>query len=391
MKNNYTLKALTGAECVAEAWRQIDPEVIAAYPITPQTPIIEKFAEFVADGKVKTKFVPVESEHSALSYVIGASAAGVRAMSATASQGLAYMWEVLAVASGLRLPIVMPIACRALSAPINIHGDHSDVMGTRDLSWILIFCETNQEIYETTLQAVRLAEHHDVKLPVMIVFDGFVTSHSVEPVKIFSDSVVKKFIGEYQPENPLLNIEKPVTYGPITLPSNHFEIKAEQSQAMERAKKIYLEIGKELGKITGSKYEHFEKYYLDDAEAVIVTMASTCGTTKYVVNKLRKQGKKVGLLKIKLFRPFQYQEACKALSKVKIIGVLDRSESYGANSPLFSEIKNALCDANIRPKLQSYVFGLGGRDIFPEEIEKVFEDLLAGKAREKVKYVGIKK
>lgn len=390
MKNHYKLEALTGAECVAQAWRQIDPEVIAAYPITPQTPIIEKFAKDVADGKVKTKFVLVESEHSALSYVIGASAAGVRAMTATASQGLAYMWEVLGVASGLRLPIVMAIACRALSAPINIHGDHSDVMGARDFSWIQIFCETNQEIYETTLQAVRLAEDKDVKLPVMIVFDGFVTSHSVEPVKIFSDSIIKKFIGEYQPEYPLLNIEKPVTYGPITSPSNHFEIKVEQSQAMEKAKQVYLEIGKELGKITGSKYEHFEKYYLDDAEAVIVTMASTCGTTKYVVNKLRKQGKRVGLLKIKLFRPFSYQEVGEALSKVKTIGVLDRSESYGANPPLFSEIKNAVSDVNIRPKLQSYVFGLGGRDIFPEEIEAVFDDLLASKICKKIKYIGLK-
>ncbi|MEW6407359.1 MAG: pyruvate ferredoxin oxidoreductase [Patescibacteria group bacterium] len=388
MKNHYKLEALTGAECVAEAWRQIDPEVIAAYPITPQTPIIEKFAKDVADGKVKTKFVPVESEHSAMSYVVGAAAAGVRAMTATASQGLAYMWEVLGVASGLRLPIVMSIACRALSAPINIHGDHSDVMGARDLSWVQIFCETNQEIYEMVLLAVRLAEHPDVKLPVMIAFDGFVTSHSVEPVKIFPGSIVKKFIGEYQPECPLLNIEKPVTYGSITLPLNHFEIKVEQSQAMEKAKKVYLEIGKELSKITGSKYEHFEKYYLDDAKAAIVTTASTCGTTKYVVNKLRKQGKRVGLLKIKLFRPFPYQEVCEALSKIKTIGVLDRSESYGAFPPLFSEIKNALCDA--RPKLQSYIFGLGGRDIFPEEIEIVFEDLLKGKLNEKVRYVGLK-
>jgi pyruvate ferredoxin oxidoreductase alpha subunit len=383
----YALKAFTGAECVAEAWRQIDPEVIAVYPITPQTPIIEKFAEFVSDGKVKTKFVPVESEHSALSYVIGASSAGGRAMTATASQGLAYMWEVLGVASGFRLPIVMVVACRAISAPLNIHGDHSDIMSARDLSWPIIFCETNQEVYEAILQALRLAEHPKVKLPVMVAFDGFVTSHSVEKVKIFSDKVVKKFVGEYQPERPLLNIEKPVTYGSITTPLNHFEIKIEQAKAMQAAKEIYLQISKELCKITGSEYEYFEKYYLDDAKAAIVTMASSAGTVKYVVDKLRKRGKKVGLLKIKLFRPFQYQEAALVLAKVGTIGVLDRSESYGANPPLFCEVKNALYDLKPRPKLQSYVFGLGGRDIFPEEIERVFKDLLKGKVDEKVRYI----
>lgn len=384
---NYTQKAFTGAECVAEAWRQIEPEVIAAYPITPQTPIIEKFVQYVSDGKVKTKFVPVESEHSALSYVIGAQAAGARAMTATSSQGLAYMWEVLGVASGFRLPIVMPIACRAISAPLNIHGDHSDIMGTRDLSWIQIFCETNQEVYETTLLAQRLSEHKDTRLPAMVAFDGFTTSHSVEPVKIFQDQIIKKFIGEYQPEFPLLDIENPKTFGPITSPQNHFEIKIQQQKAMEKVKDVYLEIGKELSKITGLEYEIFEKYYLDDAKAVIVAMASTCGTVKYVVDKLRKNGKKVGLLKIKMFRPFPYQEIAAVLSKIKAIGVLDRSESYGAHPPLFSEIQNALYDASTKPKLQSYIFGLGGRDIFPEQIENIFKDLLDEKVEEKIKYI----
>jgi len=375
LKTKFIPKALTGAEAYAEAMRQIEPDVVAAYPITPQTPIIEKFAKFAADGKVRTKFILAESEHSALSAVVGASAAGGRAMTATASQGLAYMWEVLGVASGFRLPIVMAVANRNLSAPLNIHCDHSDSMGARDLGWIQIFCETVQEVYENTLFAIKLAENPKVLLPVMIMQDGFVTSHGVENAMILDDEIVKKFIGEYKPKYFLLNIEHPVTFGLITLPNYQMEIKYQQAQAMKNAKKVYLEVSKALSKITGKKYYYFEEYKLSDAKFIIVTMASTAGTVKAAIDELRERGQKVGLLKIKLFRPFPYQEVGKALAYASSIAVLDRSESFGAAPPLFSEIKNSLYDLKKRPKLQSYVFGLGGRDIKISDIKKVFYEL----------------
>lgn len=386
-KNNY--QALIGGHATAEAMRQINPEVVAAYPITPQTPIIEKFAEFVAGKKVDTEFVCVESEHSALSATVGASAAGVRAMTATSSQGLALMNEILSVASGLRLPIVMPMVNRALSAPINIHCDHSDSMSTRDLGWIQIFCETAQEAYEYTFLALRLAEK--VLLPVMVMQDGFFTSHNVEPVEIYSDQTIKKFIGQYKPKYFLLDIEKPITIGPLALADYYFEIKYQEIEAMEEARKVYLETGKELKKVTGNDYPYFEKYKLDDAEAAIVVSSSSAGTTKTVIDKLRKEGKKVGLLKPILFRPFPQNEIRDSLKHLKSLAVLDRSVSFGSDAPLFSEIKNALYFLDKKPRLQSYVFGLGGRDLFEKEIEEVFDELLKNKAAEKVKYIGLRK
>ncbi|MCK4968040.1 MAG: pyruvate ferredoxin oxidoreductase [Candidatus Aenigmarchaeota archaeon] len=390
-QNNFKIVAITGAEASAQAMRQINPEVIAAYPITPQTPIIMKYAQFVADGVVDTELVPVESEHSAQSVVVGASAAGVRAMTATSSAGLALMGEILGVASGLRLPIVMNVVNRAISAPINIHCDHSDSMGTRDHGWIQIYCESAQEAYEYTLIAVRLAESKGVSLPVMIMQDGFITSHGVENVKLYSDSIVKKFLGKYHPKHSLLDTEHPVTVGPLVLPDYLFEIKRQQQEAIAIAKKNFLLIGKEFSKISGQVYNYFEKYRMNDAQAVIVTMSSTVGTVKQTVDNLRKQGKKVGLLKIKMFRPFPYMEVARVLKNIKIIGVLDRSFSFGAYPPLVSEIRNALFNLpNKQPIVQSYVFGIGGRDIKIEQISKVFQDLLAKKYNQKIKYIGLR-
>lgn len=386
--NKNKFQALVGGYATAEAMRQINPEVVAAYPITPQTPIIEKFAEFVADKKVDTEFVCVESEHSALSATVGASASGIRAMTATSSQGLALMNEILSVASGLRLPIVMPMVNRALSAPINIHCDHSDSMSTRDLGWIQIFCETAQEAYEYTFLALKLAEK--VLLPVMVMQDGFFTSHNVEPVEIYPDEVIKKFIGQYKPKNYLFDLKKPITVGPLVLPDYYFEVKYQEIEAMGGAKKAYLEVGKELKKITGNDYPYFEKYKLDDAEAAIVVSSSSAGTAKVVIDKLRKEGKKVGLLKPILFRPFPQNEIKENLKHLKTLAVLDRSVSFGGEAPLFSEIKNALYPLDKKPKLQSYVFGLGGRDLFEKEVEGVFEELLKNKIGE-VKYIGLRK
>jgi pyruvate ferredoxin oxidoreductase alpha subunit len=371
-------KALTGAQAVAEAMRQANPDVVAAYPITPQTPIVEQFASFVANGIVDTEMIPVESEHSAMSCTVGAEAAGARAMCATASQGLALMWEVVAAVPGLRLPIVMPIVNRALSAPINIHCDHSDAMGATTIGWIQIYSENAQEAYENTLLAIRLAEHKDVLLPAMVMQDGFIISHGVENVEIFDDEAVKKFVGERKPDRYLLDVDHPYTIGPLALPDYYFEIKRQQEEAMRNALKVYLEVGDELSKISGHKYPYFEEYKTDDAEAVIVVLSSAAGTAKDAVDELRAEGKKVGLIKPKLFRPFPYKEMRKALEKFKAIGVLDRSMAFGAYAPLYSEIRNALFESENRPKLQSYIFGLGGKDIFKSDIKKVFDELLSG-------------
>jgi len=367
-------KPLTGAWAAAEAMRQLKPDVVAAYPITPQTPIVERYAEFVADGVVKTEMIPVESEHSALSAVVGASAAGVRAMTATSSVGLALMWEVVNAASGLGLPIVMNVVNRALSAPINIHCDHSDSMGCRDAGWIQIYSENGQEAYDNTLLATKLAETANV--PVMVMQDGFITSHAVEGVDILDDKAVEKFAGKRRDKNGLLG-DNPQSVGPFSLPNSFFEFKIAQEKRTLKAKEIFLNVGMELAKLTKRKYYFFEPYHIDDADAVIITMSSTAGTTKAVVDKMRKEGKKVGLLKMVLFRPFPYAEVADELKGIKHVAVLDRSFSFGANAPLFGEIKNAINDSDIN--IHSIVFGLGGRDIFERNIEEIFNSLLAGK------------
>jgi pyruvate ferredoxin oxidoreductase alpha subunit len=384
-------KSITGAQAVAEAMRQINPDVVAAYPITPQTPIVEQFASFVANGIVDTEMIPVESEHSAMSCTVGASAAGARAMCATASQGLALMWEVVAAVPGLRLPIVMPIVNRALSAPINIHCDHSDSMGATTIGWIQIYSENAQEAYENMLLAIRLAEHKDVLLPVMVMQDGFIISHGVENVEIFDDDVVRKFVGERNPDRYLLDVDHPYTIGPLALPDYYFEIKRQQEEAMQNALKVYLEVGDELSKISGHKYPYFEEYKTEDAEAVIVVLSSTAGTAKDAVDELRDEGKKVGLIKPILFRPFPYKEMRKALEKFKVIGVLDRSIAFGAYAPLYTEVRNALFESENKPKLQSYVYGLGGKDIFKSDIKKVFEELLSGNVNpEEQRYIRLR-
>ncbi len=386
-----TLKPITGAQAAAEAMRQINPDVVIAYPITPQTPIVEHFAEFVANGLVDTETIPVESEHSAMSAAVGASAAGARAMCATSSQGLALMWEIVAATPGLRLPIVMPLVNRALSAPINIHCDHSDVMGTLTIGWVQIFCENAQEVYEHILLALRLAEDERVLLPVMVNQDGFITSHAVEPVRIYDDAVVKKFVGERKPKRYLLDVDHPYTVGPLALPDYYFEIKKQQEDAIYAAKSVYLEIGKELSKITERSYPYFEEYKTSDAESIIIAINSTAGTVKDVVDEMRDEGKKVGMIKPILFRPFPYAEMREALKNASSVGVFDRSIAYGAYAPLYSEIRNALYDLQKKPMIQSYVYGLGGRDIFKSEIRTAFNELLEGKVDSNLqRYLGLR-
>jgi pyruvate ferredoxin oxidoreductase alpha subunit len=385
------MKAITGAEAAAEAMRQINPDVVVAYPITPQTPIVEQFAKFVANGVVDTEMVPVESEHSAMSATVGAEAAGARAMSATSSQGLALMWEIVAATPGLRLPVVMSLVNRTLSAPLNIHCDHSDVMGVTTLGWIQIFSENAQEVYENLPLAVRVAEDPRIQLPAMVNQDGFITSHAVEPVEIFEDDAIRRYVGVRSMERALLDLNHVETIGAMVLPDYLLEVKRAQEEAMSHVFEVYTEAGRELTAITGHAYPFFETYKTEDAEAVIVVLNSAAGTAKVAVDAMRAKGKKVGVLKPILFRPFPYAAVREALRKVPVVGVLDRSMDFGAYAPVYSEIRNVLYDVDQRPATQSYIYGLGGRDIMSTELESVFDELLGGTVDpEHQRYVGLR-
>jgi pyruvate ferredoxin oxidoreductase alpha subunit len=386
-------QALTGTDSVANAMRQIDPDVVPAYPITPQTEIMHGYAKFLADGKVSGELIRVESEHSAMSAAIGASAAGARVMTATAACGLALMWEVVYIAASMRLPIVMPVVNRALSGPINIHCDHSDSMGCRDSGWIQIYAENNQEAYENTIFAMKLAER--AKLPMMPCMDGFITSHSVEPVELFEDKDVKEFLGEHKADWPLLDVEKPTTHGALDLFDYYFEHKRKQSEGAFLSKQLFKDVAAEFKKKFGKTIEELEKYRSDDADIVIVTMSSTAGTTKVVVDKLREQGKKVGLVRLRLFRPFPSFEIAQALKDKKVVAVLDRCESFGAfGAPLFTEIRSAMYESGVLgPKIVNYIFGLGGREIDTKLIENVYDEIGSYKNNEikdYVKYLGVR-
>jgi pyruvate ferredoxin oxidoreductase alpha subunit len=370
------LKTLNGNQTIAEAVRQVDPDVLAAYPITPSTAIVETIAKFKADGLISGEFVCPESEHSAMSVCIGAGAAGGRVMTATASQGLALMWEMLYIAAGLRLPIVAGIVNRSLSAPINIHGDHSDTMGARDAGWIQIYSENCQEAYDNFIQAFRIAEHLDVRTPTLVGLDGFIISHSMEVIQVEDDDKVKEFVGEYQPVYPLLDTSRKMTVGPIDFTDYYFEHKRNQMEGIENAPGVILQVGKEYGEKFGRPYGFFEEYRMEDAETCIVVMSSAAGTCKDAIDELRNEGKKIGLLKPRIFRPFPSKEMAEALKGMKAVAVLDRCASPGAfGAPLFTEIRNALYDYDPRPKVVNYVYGLGGRDIMVEHFKDVAEKL----------------
>ena len=389
-------EAKTGNEAMAEAMRQINPDVVAAYPITPATEIVQIFSQFVADGKVKTEFVAVESEHSAMSAVIGASAAGARAMTATSSQGLALMNEMLYIASGLRLPIVMPEVNRALSSPINIHCDHSDTMNVRDSGWLQIYSENSQEAYDNIIQAVRIAEHKDVRLPVMVTTDGFIISHCLEMLEILDDAEVQSFIGEFTAQRSLLDFKRPYTAGAIDLQDFYFEHKRQEADAMGKTYDVILQIAREFADKFGRQYGFFESVAMEDADIAIVVMGSAAGTAKVVVDGLRRQGIKAGLLKIRVFRPFPVQELKKALSPLKAIAVLDRADPVNGQggAALFNEIRSALYDAERRPSVSSVIYGLGGRDITAHHIESIYKKISdavqSGRNKPFTEYVGVR-
>ena len=386
---------LSGNEAVATAMKQINPDVVAAFPITPSTEIPQYFSTFVANGSVDTEFVAVESEHSAMSACIGAEAAGSRAMTATSANGLSLMWEMIYIASSLRLPIVMNLVNRAVSGPLNIHNDHSDAMGVRDAGWIMLFSENNQEAYDNNLMAHKIAENKDVQLPIMICQDGFITSHSIENIELENDEDVKKFVGEYHPEHYLLNKKEPMAIGPLDLQAYLFEHKAQQGNAMKAAKQVILDVSKEFEKWTGRHYDLFEEYKLDDAEIAVVCMNSTAGTTKAVVDKLREQGVKAGLLKIRVYRPFPGEEVAKALSHLKAVAVLDKSDSLNAiGGALFEDVVSSMYVAKQNVPVVNYVYGIGGRDTTEKEINSVYTDLAEiaknGKVENPYRYLGLR-
>ena len=368
---------LSGNEAIATAMRQIDPDVFAAFPITPSTEIPQYFAQYVADGKVGTEYVTVESEHSSMSTCIGAAAAGARAVTATSSAGLAFMYEVLYVAASSRLPITLACVNRTLTGPININNDHSDSMGARDAGWLQIYAENNQEAYDNYLQAMRISEHPSVRLPIMICQDGFITSHAVENILLEEDAAVKKFVGEYHPEHALVGRDHPLAVGPYDSCPYCMEHKVMQAEAMKNAKKVILDVAADFERTFGRKYGFFEEYRMEDAEVALVLIGSTAGTAKACIEKLRAQGVKAGLVKVRVFRPFPMDEIAQALKNVKAVAVMDKSEGYsGCGGPLFAETRSACYDLPDPPKMIDVVYGLAGRDCAVEDIEKVYRHLL---------------
>ena len=387
---------LSGNEAAATAMKQINPDVVAAFPITPSTEIPQYFSTFVSNGAVDTEFVAVESEHSAMSACIGAEAAGARAMTATSANGLSLMWEMIYIASSLRLPIVMSLVNRAVSGPLNIHNDHSDAMGVRDSGWIMLFSENNQEAYDNLIMAHRIAENKDVLLPLMVCQDGFITSHSIENIELIEDEKVKEFVGKYKPEHYLLNAKEPMAIGPLDLQAYLFEHKYQQAEAMKKAKDVILKVSKDFEELTGRKYSFFEEYRLDDAEFAIVCMNSTAGTVKDVVDELRAKGIKAGLLKIRVFRPFPADEVANALGHLKAVAILDKADSLNAiGGALFEDVTSSMYVNGKNVPAINYIYGIGGRDTTTKDIHTVYTDLQevanSGKVENPYRYLSVRR
>lgn len=367
---------MSGNEAVSHAIRQISPDVMPAFPITPSTEIPQYISTMIANGEIDTEFIPVESEHSAMSAAIGAGAAGARVFTATSSAGLALMWEVVYVAASSRLPLVMAVVNRGLTGPLNINAEHSDSMGARDSGWIQIYAENNQEAYDNMLQAYRIAEHAEVHLPVMICQDGFITSHAVENISLLEDEPVKKFVGEYEPEHFLLNEKEPMAVGPYAVSNYCMEAKKAQAEAMIRAKKVILDVAREFEELSGRTYGFYEAYRMEDAEYAVVAIGSVCGTTKDAVDRLREAGVKAGLVKVRVFRPFPGEELAEALRGCKAVAIMDRCESYsGEGGPLGAELTAAMYRAKLAAETVNIVYGLSGRDVRVEDMERVYDDL----------------
>ncbi len=387
---------MSGNEAVATAMRQINPDVCGAFPITPSTEIPEYFSQFMANGLVDTQFVPVESEHSAMSVCIGASAAGARAVTATSSCGLAYMWELLYVAASSRLPITMAVSNRALTGPISIGNDHSDSMGARDSGWLQIYAEDNQEVYDNFIQAILIGEA--TRLPVMVCQDGFITSHGVSNIELIEDEKVKAFVGEYEPEEYLLNDDHPLAVGPYGTAPYYMEVKRKQAQAMKDAGAAILEVAAKFEEMTGRSYGFIESYRMEDARTAVVVIGSSAGTAKACVDQLREEGKKVGLVKIRVFRPFPAELLAQTLAHLDAVAVMDKADSFaGCGGPVFAELRSAMYELQKRPLAVNYVYGLGGRDVTVEHFREVFDALEEiaehgeiGETGETYRYIGVR-
>ena len=365
---------MSGNEAIAMAMKQINPDVMGAFPITPSTEIPQYFSEYIANGLVDTDFVAVESEHSAMSVCMGASAAGARAVTATSSAGLALMWELLYVAASSRLPITMAVVNRALTGPININNDHSDSMGARDSGWLQMYAETNQEAYDNFIQGILISEA--CRLPIMICQDGFITSHGVSNIDLIEEEKVREFVGEYKPENYLLKHENPLAVGPYGTSPYYMEIKRQQAQAMKDAMPVIRDVAEKFEEMTGRSYGFFEEYMMDDAEVALVVIGSSAGTGKEAVDRLRAEGKKVGLIKLRVFRPFPRIPLAEAMCKVKAVAIMDKAESFSnSGGPLFNEARNSLYDLDNKPYAVNYIYGLGGRDITVEDFYDIYQDL----------------
>ena len=386
---------MSGNEAVAYAIRQVNPDVMPAFPITPSTEIPQMVSTYIANGEIDTEFIPVESEHSAMSAAIGAEAAGARTMTATSSAGLALMWEELLLAASNRLPVVLTLVNRTLSGPININCDHSDGMGARDTGWIQLYAENNQEAYDNYIQAFPIAETAGVHLPVMVCQDGFITSHAVENIELLEDADVKAFVGEYTPEEYLLNPGKPVSVGPYSVSNYAMEAKKAQEEAMENARKAILAQAERFYSLSGRKYGFFEEYRTEDAEYIMLIMGSAAGTAKAAVDELRAQGKKVGIIKLRVFRPFPEKELAEALKNCKACAIMDRCESYNGNcGPLGMEVLAGLYRNKVMLETVNYIYGLAGRDFTTEHVNEVFrelEDIVCnGKKAVQHKYIGLR-
>ena len=386
---------LSGNEAVAIALRQINPDVFPMFPITPSTEIPQYFANYVSNGLVDTEFITVESEHSSMSAAIGASAAGARALTATSSAGLAFMWEVLGVAASHRVPVVLAAVCRALTGPLNINCDHSDTMGARDSGWIQLYAETNQEAYDNMVMAYRIAEHKDVMLPIMICQDGFITSHAVMNMELLDDDVVKNFVGEYEPEDYLLNPNETYAVGPYAITDYYMESRKAQAHAMENAKQVIKDIAEEFEKISGRKYGLIEEYRMEDAEYAVVIIGSAAGTTKEAIDHMRENGEKVGLIKVRSFRPFPGEEIAASLKKCKAVAIMDRSESFSTNGgPLGAETMQAMYTARCTALTIDIMYGIGGRDVTVDDMINVYDTLkdiaATGETGDVYRYMGLR-
>ena len=387
---------MSGNEAVAYAIRQINPDVMPAFPITPSTEIPQMVSTYIANGEIDTEFIPVESEHSSMSAAIGAEAAGARSLTATSSAGLALMWEELLLAASNRLPVALALVNRTLSGPININCDHTDGMGARDTGWIQIYAENNQEAYDNFIQAYPIAENENVHLPIMICQDGFITSHAVENIELLEDDKVKAFVGTYQPEEFLLNPGKPIAVGPYAISNYVMEARKNQEIALENAKQVILDVAKRFAQMSGRSYGLFEEYRTEDADYIMLIIGSAAGTAKQAVDELREEGKKVGVLKLRVFRPFPAKEIAEALKNCKAVAIMDRCESYNGNGgPLGSEVTAGLYRNKVLIEAVNYIYGLAGRDFTVEDAKVVFAELenaiTTGTPVEQYQYIGLRK